>query len=106
MTPLRSKFVDMLRVKGYSEKTVASYVGGVVAAVRHLRISPLEFTTDQIRDHLLFLLRERKLLATTVNLHISALKTFYTLMAPGSTVRGRGEAPHRAGPREDNHGRQ
>ena len=106
MTPLRSKFVDMLRVKGFSETTVDTYVGSVVAAVKQYRISPLELTSDQIRDHLLYLLRERKLLATTVNLHISALKTFYTLMAPGSTVRGRGEAPHRAGPREDNHGRQ
>jgi integrase/recombinase XerD len=86
MTPLRSQFVDTLRVKGYSEKTVTSYVAGVLDPVKLYRISPLQFTSDQIQKYLLMLIQQRKLEPSTVNLRIDALKTFYRLMAPGSTV--------------------
>ena len=86
MTLLRSQFMDALRVKGYSEKTVTSYVHCILDAVKLYRISPLLFTSDQIRKYLLVLIQQRTLAPGTVNLRINALKTFYTLMAPGSTV--------------------
>jgi len=86
MTLLRSQFMDALRVKGYSEKTVTSYVHCILDAVKLYRISPLLFTSDQIQKYLLVLIQQRKLAPGTVNLRINALKTFYKLMAPGSTV--------------------
>jgi len=86
MSPLRSRFVDTLRVKGYSEKTIKNYVDCVVDPVKHYRISPLEFTAGQIQDYLLVLIQQRKLAPATVNLHIDALRMFYRFMAPDSTV--------------------
>ena len=90
MTPLRSQFMDALRVKGYSEKTVTSYVHCILDAVKLYRISPLLFTSDQIQKYLLVLIQQRKLAPGTVNLRINALKTFYKLMAPGSRLHGHG----------------
>ena len=57
MTLLRSQFMDALRVKGYSEKTVTSYVHCILDAVKLYRISPLPFTSDQIRKYLLVLIQ-------------------------------------------------
>jgi site-specific recombinase XerD len=43
-------------------------------------------TKEQIQTYLLFLLQERKLAPATVNLHMDAMRTFYKLMAPDSTI--------------------
>ena len=86
MTPLRQQFVQSLRLKGFSERTVENYVGAIGAITRHYRRSPLELTRQEIRSYLLFLLRERKLAPATVNLHMAAMKTFFKLMAPESAI--------------------
>jgi site-specific recombinase XerD len=87
MSQLCARFIDQLHLKGYSEKTVENYVSAVAAlARRHPDCSPLSLSTSQISGHLLFLIQERKLAPATVNLHLDALKTFFFLMAPGSTI--------------------
>jgi integrase/recombinase XerD len=86
MTPLRQKFIDSLRLKGFSESTVENYVQVMLGITRHYKISPLDMTRDQIHSYLLFLLQRRKLAPATVNLHMDAMKTFFKLMAPESTV--------------------
>jgi len=83
---IRLQFIDRLRLKGFSECTVENYVGAVAALALHYNLSPLLLSSDQIRAFLLFLLAERKLAAATVNLHMCAFKSFFRLMAPGSTV--------------------
>jgi integrase/recombinase XerD len=94
MTPLRQKFIDSLRLKGFSESTVENHVQVMLGITRHYTISPLDMTRDQIHSYLLFLLQRRKLAPATVNistklnagLHMDAMKTFFKLMAPESTV--------------------
>lgn len=86
MTPLRVRFIDALHLKGRSEKTIGSYVSVVAALALHYRASPLDLCAEQIRLYLLFLLEQRKRAPATVNLHIAALKAYFRLMAPGSTV--------------------
>jgi integrase/recombinase XerD len=86
MSPLRSQFIEQLHVKGYSEKSVENYVAVVAAIANHFKISPLLLSTEQVRSYLLFLLQERKLASSTVNLHMDALKTFLKIMAPQSTI--------------------
>ena len=49
MTPLRQQFVQSLRLKGFSERTVENYVGAIGAITRHYRRSPLELTRQEIR---------------------------------------------------------
>jgi site-specific recombinase XerD len=86
MSPLRARFIDLLRSQGFSERTVKNYVAIVARLATYQRCSPLDVTTDQVRAFVLHLLQDCKLAATTVNLHIDALRTFYTKMAPDCTV--------------------
>ena len=82
--PLRMMFVDRLRLRGLSERTVDNYAQAVAALPAHHGRSPLGMTVEQVRVHLLHVLRERKRAPSTVNLHIAALRTFYALMEPGN----------------------
>jgi site-specific recombinase XerD len=82
MSPLRQQFIDALRLKGFSERTITNYVSSVAAISLHYRVSPLALTKQQIQAYLLFLLQERKLAPATVNLHMDSMKTFYSIMYP------------------------
>jgi site-specific recombinase XerD len=82
MTPLRQKFIDALRLKGFSDRTIETYTDAVAGLSRRYRASPLELTNEQIRAYLLSMLNDRKLAPRTVNLHMNAMKTFYKLMDP------------------------
>ena len=86
MSLLRAQFIDRLHLKGYSERTVENYVAPVAALSNHYHLSPLSLSFQQISDYLLFLIQQRKLAPATVNLHIDAMKTFFALMTPGSTL--------------------
>lgn len=86
MSPLRCAFIDRLRLRGFSEHTVANYVAAVAALAMHYGCSPLKVTSSQVRGYLLALLQERRLAPMTVNLHMDALKTFYREMTPGSRI--------------------
>lgn len=86
MTPLRQQFIGALRIKGFSERTIENYVHAMVGITRHYHRPPLELTKDHVRSYLLFLLEDRKLAPATINLHMNAMKTFFKLMAPDTTV--------------------
>jgi site-specific recombinase XerD len=86
MSVLRSQFIDQLHLKGLSDSTVENYVSNISSLSRHYKVSPLDLSAQQISDYLLHLLRDRKLFPSTVNLHIDSMKSFYALMAPGSTI--------------------
>lgn len=86
MSALRSLFIDELRLKGYSETTVQNYVAAVAALSVHYKLSPLMLSPEQVKAYLLFLLQQRKLAPATVNLHLAAIKTFFHVMAGGTTI--------------------
>lgn len=86
MSALRADFIGRLQLKGFSERSITTYVSTVAALAAFHKRSPLALATDEIRTFLLYELNEKKLAARTVNLHKAALKTFYTLMAPECTV--------------------
>lgn len=86
MTALRTDFIGRLQLKGFSPKSITTYVATVAALAVYHKRSPLELSTDEVRAFLLYELNEKKLAARTVNLHKAALKTFYNSMAPGSTI--------------------
>jgi integrase/recombinase XerD len=86
MTSLRADFIGRLQLKGFSPRSISTYVATVAALAAYHKRSPLELSTEQIRAFLLHELNEKKLAARTMNLHQAALKTFYNLMTPGSTV--------------------
>jgi integrase/recombinase XerD len=86
MTPLRQRFIETMRIRGLTERTIDNYVRAVAALTRHYRVNPLDLTREQIDSYLHFMLHERKLAAATVNLHMDSMKTFFRLMAPQNTM--------------------
>lgn len=58
MTPLRERFIEDLRIRNLSPKTIKAYVAGVVRFARHFHRSPAELGREDIRAYQLHLLRE------------------------------------------------
>jgi site-specific recombinase XerD len=76
MTPLRQRFVDDLRLRNYSPRTIEAYVAGVARLAKHFGRSPDQLGTEEVRAFQLHL----------VGLHVSwslfnqtvcALRFFY-----------------------------
>jgi site-specific recombinase XerD len=86
MTSLRAGFIGRLQLKGFSTRSITTYVAAVAALAAYHKRSPLDLSTEEIRAFLLHELNDKKLAARTVNLHKAALKTFYNFMAPQSTI--------------------
>jgi site-specific recombinase XerD len=86
MSTLRADFIGRLQLKGFSGRTVTNYVAAVAALSAFHKRSPLVLSQEEIRKFYLHELNDKKMAARTINLHMAALKTFYNLMAPGSTV--------------------
>jgi len=86
MVSLRQQFIDMLKVRYLAESTIENYLGALHSVTHHFKLSPLKLTHEQLQSYLIHLLHVRKLAPATVNLHMDAMKTFFNLMAPGSTI--------------------
>ena len=59
MTPLRQRFIDDLRIRNYSPRTIEAYVAGVVRLARHCGRSPELLGPDDIRAFQLHLVQKR-----------------------------------------------
>jgi site-specific recombinase XerD len=68
-----------LRLKGYAEATRSEYLRRVRALAAHYQRSPAELSTDQVRDYLLFLVREKGISPSNQKMHVAAFKFFYTV---------------------------
>lgn len=78
MGQMRQRMTDELRLRGYSERTVESYVGQVKRFAKHYMRPPEELGAEEIRAYLLHITVEEKLASATVNQAIFALRFFYT----------------------------
>jgi site-specific recombinase XerD len=58
MTPLRQRFIDDLRLRNYSPRTIEAYVGGVRRLAKHFGRSPELLGTEDIRAFQLHLLQQ------------------------------------------------
>ena len=77
MSPLRQKFIDEMKLRNFSIRTVSSYTRAVAALAGHYLRSPDKISEQEIRQYLLFMTEERKLTYSTCNVAISAFKLFY-----------------------------
>ena len=84
MTELRKRMLEELQRRNYSPTTIRYYLRVVENFARYFGKRPDRLTQDQIREYQVFLLQERKLQASTVGLHIAALRFFFvkTLRRP------------------------
>jgi len=78
MTPLRQRFVDDLRLRNYSPRTITSYVAGVARFAKYCGRSPELLGPDDVRAFQLHLL-ERKVSWSQFNQTACALRLFYKL---------------------------
>jgi integrase/recombinase XerD len=85
MTPLRRRFIDDLRVRNFSPKTVHAYVAGVVRFARHFGRSPAELGAEEVRSFQLHLL-ERRATWSLYNQTVCALRFLYGVTLNRSEV--------------------
>ena len=76
-TPLRQKFIEILTIKGYSQRTIQSYVCVVAQLAKYYRCSPDRLTDEQVRAYLYHLHTETDYSASTINVTINGLRIFY-----------------------------
>jgi integrase/recombinase XerD len=76
MTPLRQRFIDDLRLRNYSPKTVKAYVAGVLRFARHFGRSPAELGAEHIRAFQIHLL-QRQADWSLYNQTVCALRFLY-----------------------------
>jgi integrase/recombinase XerD len=76
MTPLRQRFLDDLRLRNYSPRTLETYVYCVARFARHLQRSPEQAGPEEVRAFLLHLL-EQKVSWCRFNQTVSALRFLY-----------------------------
>ena len=72
MTPLRQRFLDDLRLRNYSPRTVETYLHHVVRFARHFGRSPEELGPEEVRRYQLHLLGHRDLQTTARYTHVTA----------------------------------
>lgn len=76
MTPLRQRFIDDLRLRNYSPRTIETYVGRIVCFARHFGRSPEVLGPDEIRVFQLHML-ERRVSWSSFNQAVCALRFLY-----------------------------
>lgn len=76
MTPLRQRFLDDLRLRNYSPRTLEAYVAGVARFARHFGRSPDRLGPEEVRTFQLHLL-ERRVSWSLFNQTVCALRFFF-----------------------------
>ena len=77
MTPLRQRMLDDLRVRNYSPHTQYQYIYYVAAFAKHFGKSPELLGLENIRAYQIYLVNERHLSWSTLNICVAALRFLY-----------------------------
>lgn len=78
MSILRQKMIQDMQLRRFSELTQKSYVHAVAGIAKHYRMSPDKITTSQLRDYILYLMHDRKLVWNSINQITAGLRFFFT----------------------------
>lgn len=60
MTALRQRLIEDLQLRNFSSHTVEAYVRAVARFARRFGCSPDQLTGEQVREHLLWMVKERR----------------------------------------------
>ena len=77
MTPLRKRMMEELQLRNLSPVTADTYIRVVERFARHFDQSPDRLGLEQVREYLLHLLGEKKVVASTVMVNRAALRFLY-----------------------------
>ncbi len=87
MSPLRKKFINEMKLRNFSPRTITSYTEALVALTAHYHKSPDKISEDEIKQYLLFMTETRNLTYSTCNVAVSAFKLFYNnLLGEGEII--------------------
>lgn len=78
MTTLRKKMTEEMQLRRFSANTQESYLRSVKGLACHYQISPDAITAEQLKSYILFLINERKLEWSSINVTTAGLRFFYT----------------------------
>lgn len=78
-TPLREEFIEVLTLKGYSIRTIKSYVGAVAGLAGHYHRSPAQLGAEEVRAYL-YHLHKASRSKSTINVALSGVRCFYELV--------------------------
>jgi integrase len=78
MTPLRQRFLDDLRLRNYSPRTVEAYLAAVVKLTRHFGTAPDQLSPEQVRQFQLQLVA-RRVSFSQLNQVTAGLRFFYAV---------------------------
>lgn len=77
MTPLRTRFIEDLQLWNRSENTIRAYVRAVRQLAEFYGKSPDKISREQVREYLLYLVRERRVSRSTYNVALSAIRFLF-----------------------------
>ena len=75
---LRKHFNDYMVLRGLAPNTQEAYILAVLGLARYYNQSPAKLSNDQIQDYLLYLIKDRCLAWSSLNVAFSAIRCFYT----------------------------
>ena len=76
-TPLRAKYIRDLTIRGRAERTQQSYSRYVSELARYYHRSPELISYQEVADWLYYLVKERELSASSVNIAVNAVRFLY-----------------------------
>jgi site-specific recombinase XerD len=82
MTPLRQRFIDDLRLRNRSPRTIETYVHHLKEYALHFKQSPDQLGLDHAHRYILYLLNDKKASWPAYNQAVSALRFFYRVTCP------------------------
>ncbi|RLC76282.1 MAG: integrase [Chloroflexi bacterium] len=77
MGELRDRMAMEMELRGFVPGTQKAYLRAVSNLARHFNLSPDKVDSEQIKAYVLFLIRDRNLAGSTINVIIGALRFFY-----------------------------
>ena len=77
MTPLRTRMLEDMQLKGYSQRTQEAYSHAVRQLAAHFRRSPDQLTEEDLRQYFLYLTREKKVARATATIAMCGVKFFF-----------------------------
>ena len=86
MTPLRTKYIQDLVIRGRSENTQEVYTRYVCDLARYYRRSPELISYEEVTGWLYYLIKERQLSASSVNIALSAVRFLYAVTLGRETL--------------------